>query len=154
MAEQLQDRTDLFLRFNRRATFALLAIVLILGSTSLAIMLSPKPVWRSVASGALVPVALVFIATIYMAIRKRSWSPDAPEVKLAMEDEWRRANFDRASRIALTVALGAQVPFAWAIGFLTPLSYTPPRVAMAMAASTITLGVATVLVLFLLFDRE
>jgi hypothetical protein len=87
-----------------------------------------------------------------MSLRRRRWAPDAPEVKAAMQDEWRRTNMDRASRTALIVVLIAQWPLGIVFGFLAQLP--PPRAALAMAAATITLGLATLITLFLFFNRE
>ena len=58
----------------------------------------------------------------------------------------------RASRVALIVVLMAQYPLVLLFEFVMQLP--PPRGAFAMAASTITLGLATLMALFLFFDRE
>jgi len=132
---------------------ALLVVVVVLGATALSLMLSPAGAVRSPANLVwwLLPVAIALLVAVPMSLRRRRWAPDAPEVKAAMHDEWRRTNRDRASRSALIVVLIAQWPLGLIFGFLT---LPAPRVAFAMAAATITLGLATWIMLFLNFDRE
>lgn len=133
---------------------ALLVIVIVLGATVVALTLSPEgAVSRSTARGFwLIPVSIVIFVALQTSLRGRRWTPDAPEVKAIMQDEWRQTNMARASRAALIVVLVAQWPLGLLFGFL--LLLPPPRCASAMAASSITLGLATLIALFLLFDRE
>jgi len=153
MNQQLEDSTELFLRFSRRNMFILLVVVLLLGAAALAVMLTPSGrSWRIASQAALLPVAIAIIAATLSSYRGRSWNPDAPEVKLVMNDEWRRTNMLRASRTALIVVLVAQWPLALLFGFY--MSLPSPRQASAMAASSLTLGLATLLALFLFLDRE
>lgn len=152
MTEPADDRTELFLRFSRQNMIASLVIVLVLGGSALSLMLAPtRAVWRSAAQASLITVPIVIAVAVAMSLRRRRWASDAREVRLIMQDELRRTNMLRASRAALIVVLIAQWPLAMMLGFLTHL---PPRGAMAMAASTITLGLVTLITLFLFFDRE
>jgi hypothetical protein len=148
------ESVEHFARFSRRSMFALLAVVLLTGGTGIALAFSPQgAVARSVARGAwFIPVAITMFIAVQCSMRGRRWSPDAPEVKAIMQDEWRRTNMDRAARLALIIVLLGQWPLALIVGFLFELP--PPRTAMAMAASVTTLGLATMITLFLFFDRE
>lgn len=132
----------------------LLVIILLLGATGIALTISPEgAVARSSARAAwFIPIAIAIIAGVQTSFGRRRWDPKSEEVKLILEDEWRRTNMARATRAALVTVLVAQTPLAWTFGFLTQLP--PPRLAFAMAISTITLGLATVLALFLIFDRD
>lgn len=155
MADIASNRSELFLRFSRRSMVVLLFIVIVLGAVALAMMLSPA---RAVGNPAnlvswLIPVAIVIIASaLQTTLRGQRWDPSSPEVQAIMQDEFRRANMARASRAAMIAMLIAQWPLALLLGFLTQLP--PPRIAMAMAASTMTLGLVTLISLFLFFDRE
>ena len=147
------ERAELFLHFTRRKMTALLAVVIVVGAVGLTLMLTPTgTTWRTLSRVALLPVALAIVVVVQLALRNRRWRADSPEVKLAMEDEWRRTNMDRATRTALIVVLVAQWPMAIALGFLGDVPQ--PRGAMAMAMATITLGLATQLGSYLWFDRD
>lgn len=146
-------RADLFLQFSRRKMAVLLVLVLVLGAIGLALMLTPVgPTWRSIALASVIPVALAILVVAHLSVRSRRWAPTSPEVALAMQDEWRKTNMDRASRTALAVLLVAQWPLGLVLGFFTHLPQ--PRGALAMATATITLGIATQLGSFLFWDRD
>ncbi len=66
-----------------------------------------------------------------------------------MDDEWRRMNLNRAMRFAFTGVLILQVPLGLTLAHLPAL-----RAVMAMATATTTVGMATLISLFLYFDRE
>ncbi len=154
MTEPVDDRSELFLRFSRRKMAALLGIVVVVGVIGLALVLTPGgPIWRTVSRVSLIPVAIAIVVAVQMAFRGRRWAADSPEVRVAMQDEWRRTNMDRASRLALIVVLLAQYPLALLLGIFLP-HLPQPRPAFAMAFSTITLALAAQLGLFLFFDRE
>ncbi|HEY5611350.1 MAG TPA: hypothetical protein VIL97_09100 [Thermoanaerobaculia bacterium] len=147
------DRSELFLRFSRQRMIALLVVVVLLGASALALMISPtREIWRSASYAAIASVAIALIVVVALSLRRRQWSPTAREVTVVMQDEWRRTNMERASRAALITVLAVQYPFVMIFGFAMDLP--APRGAFAMAASTITLGLTTMIGLFLYFDRE
>ncbi|HYK02399.1 MAG TPA: DUF2178 domain-containing protein [Thermoanaerobaculia bacterium] len=150
-----ENTLEVFERFSRRSMVILLFVVAILGGTALALILSPAgAVGRSAARAAwLIPVAIVIagVAT-QSSLKGRRWNPASPEVAAIMQDEWRRTNMDRASRFALIVVLAAQWPLGLLIGLLGGVPSV--RTAMAMAAASMTLGLMTVIALFLFFGRE
>ena len=151
-----RDRSELLDRFQRRHMVALMFVALLLGGTGLGVALSPPgavgdPVnlrWW------LLPVAVATLVSIVASVRRSQYRSDSPEVKVAMQDEWRRTNLTRASRGALIAVLIGQWPLGLVFGFLTSSKLTPPRIAAAMAAGTIMLGIVTLVGLFLLYDRE
>jgi FtsH-binding integral membrane protein len=147
-----EDRSERFIRFSHKTMLVLLVMTLALGGVGVNAALFPQSAIANRAN--LVWVVIAFLAVAWTSMARRLWPADAPEVKLAMQDEWRRANLLRATRIALIVVLLAQLPLALALWLLTDPRLTPPRVAGAMAGATITLGIVTVLILFLSFDRE
>jgi hypothetical protein len=101
----------------------------------------------------LIPVAMVIVVgAVQTSLKGRRWDPKSPEVRTVMEDEWRRASMDRASRIALIVVVAAQWPLAMLLGFVATLP--ADRTAMAMAAASMTLGLLTLIALFLAFERQ
>jgi hypothetical protein len=154
MTESTESSTEGFARFSRASMFTLLVLVILLGGTGLALILSPDgAVARSAARASwLIPVLIAIVVSVQAGIRGRRWAPDSLEVKVVMNDEFRRANMDRAARLALIVILVAEWPLSFLFGFLTQLP--TPRAAMGMAAATMTLGLTTLITLFLYFDRE
>jgi len=154
MNDRTEHPTELLQRFSRRNMVLLFVIVLLLGGTGIALTISPNgAVARSASRAAwFIPVAIAIIVGVQTSIARRRWDPKSTEVKVVLEDEFRQKNLSRASRAALVTVLVAQTPLAWTFGFLTQLP--PPRLAFAMAISTITLGLLTLIALFLFFDRD
>jgi len=147
-----QERVELFLRFTRWNRIALLVLVVVLGGTALSLILSPAGSVSGKATVWLIPISIAVVLAFAVALRSRRWAQDSPEVRVVMQDELRRTNMNRALRASLIVVLATQWPLGLGIGFLTNLE--PPRAAMGMAAATITLGLATLIALLLIFDRE
>jgi len=147
------EHAEVFLRFDRRKTIALLLIVAILGTIGLALMLTPVgQTWRWVARASLIPLALSVLVFALLSFRSRRFASDSAEVRVAMADEWRQNVTSRASRFALIVILVVQWPLSLAFGFLIDLP--SPRGQMAMAMATITIGIVTQLGAFLFLDRD
>ncbi len=154
MAESAIQRAEVFLRFSRRSLVSMLVVVLVLGGTALSLMLSPPGavgragnlVWW------LIPVAVAAIITIGIAAGRRRWNADAPEVQMVLNEELRRTSMLRASRLALIATLAIQWPMAMAFSAIRWLP--ADRMAMVMAASTITFGLITLITSFLVFDRD
>jgi hypothetical protein len=146
------DRAELLLRSSRRGLVVVLAAVLVVGATLIAHALRPGTLLADWASHVpwLFPMVLVAVFGLLNApLGNRRLRSDAPEVRALMNDEFRQANLARAQRIALFVVLVAQVP----LGIL--LSGVPTSAAVTvMAVSSVTLGMATVIVSFLFFDGE
>lgn len=149
-----ENRTELFERFSRHSMVALLFLALVLGGAGLSVALSPPGAINPNLPWWLLPIVLAMFVFLFAAVGRRRFRPNSPEVQTAMADEWRQMNLARAARVALLVVLIGQWPLALIMGFLTHPQLTPPRVAIAMAEATFTLGVATTVLLFLYFDRE
>jgi hypothetical protein len=155
MDESNENSLEIFERFSRRSMVTLLFVVAILGGTALALILSPAgAVGRSAARASwLIPVAIVIaVAAAQSSLKGRRWNAASPEVAAIMQDEWRRTNMDRASRFSLIVVLAAQWPLGILIGVMGGVPSM--RTAMAMAAASMTLGLMTLIALFLFFGRE
>lgn len=148
------ESIEVLQRFSRRSLKAVLFLVVILGGTALSLILSPKGAVAHPAAGAwLIPVGIVIaVAAVQSSLRGRRWKPESPEVRTILQDEFRKANMDRAFRIAFIVLLAAQWPLALLLGVTTRLPAI--RLVMAMAAGSITVGLLTLITLFLYFDRE
>jgi hypothetical protein len=85
------------------------------------------PVWLA--------AAVLIFGVQQIAVRGHRWNSALPEARTVLNDEWRRLNIDRATRVAFIVALIAQVP----LGLLfAPLP--PGRGVIAMAVATVALG--------------
>ena len=149
-----ENSSELFLRFTRRSMFATLLIVLVMGTLSVMLAVSPHgPAARFLSQAPwFLPVAIILmIAVTHGSLRAGRWNAQSPEVKAVMGDEWRRTNMDRAMRITFVVILLAQVPLGLSFSFA---GLPPLRALMAMAASTITIALALLATLFLIFDRD
>ena len=149
MNRPTETRSEKYLRFSRRSMLVTLAFVLVAGAASVAMAISPEaPAWPA-ARRPLQLLVIVLALWVFRTLGGERWDPKAPEARAIAADEWRRSNMDRARRAALAVVLAAQLPLALVLTFLPP-----SQAVMAMAATTITLGLATTLALFLYFDRE
>jgi hypothetical protein len=155
MEKPNEDSLEILERFSRRSMVTLFFVVAVLGGTALAVIISPEgAVGRSAARGAwLVPMAIVIaVAVTQSSLKGRRWNPASPEVAAIMQDEWRRTTLDRAFRFSLIAVLAAQWPLGLLIGIFGGLPAL--RTAMAMAAASMTLGLMTLIALFLFFGRE
>jgi hypothetical protein len=143
------SKTEAVSRIARRNLYIVLFMVLVLGGTLLSGVLWPESAFSQWPSRApwLIPMGIIFLAgATGVGVR---WRPDSPDVQAVLTDEWRQQNLSRAIRIAFVLVLAAQVPQALLFSDLPPL-----RAAMGMAVMTITVALATLITLFLLFDRD
>ncbi len=150
----LSDRVERSLRMSRRALVVVLIGVLIAAATLIAHALRPGSLlsdWPSKAPW-LIPVAIVIFGAISaVKHRGRASATEAKNVMQAvLDDEFRQVNLSRAQRFALVVVLLAQIPLA----ALSLSRLTTAAAATVMAVATTTLGIAAMIVSFLLFDRE
>jgi hypothetical protein len=152
MAEKVVSRSERYLRFSRRGMVVILVSSMITGGSLLVLALDPDGALGSLMPriSALIPMAIAIVAGMLVAtLGGHKWDPEAPEARAILEDEWRRANMNRAIRVAFVVVLAAQVP----LGFWLA-SVPSPRGILALATTTMTLGLAVLAGLFLYFDRE
>lgn len=149
MTDPTATRSEKYLRFTHRGMVVTLLLVLAVGGACVVMAIWPQdPRW----SQAMLPlwiIAVVLTVGLQRTLGGDRWDAHAPEARAIMDDEWRRSNMDRARRIAFGVVLGAQLPLAWLLSRL-PSS----QAALAMAAATITAGLATLIALFLYLDRD
>lgn len=145
-----ETRAETYLRFSRRRMTVLLLLVLAVGGVCVAMAFRPAPPTWPQAMLPLWIVAIVLAAGLQRTLGGDRWDPRTAEARAIAGDEWRRNNMDRARRVAFVVVLGAQLP----LGLVLAVLLEPVQAAMAMAAATVTLGVATLLALFLYFDRD
>lgn len=149
MAVPVESRSEKYLRFSRRSMTVFLLLVVAIGGTCVAMAFRPvSPEWPR-AMPALWIVAVVVAAGLQRTLGGERWDPGSPEARAIAADEWRRRNMDRAQRVAFSVVLGAQLPLGLVLASLPTL-----RALMAMAFATITIGLATLLALFLYLDRD
>lgn len=152
MTDPTTDRSEILLRYSRRSMFVTLVFILAMGSLAIALAISPDGAASRFLGSApwLIPIAIVLVVGAMQAtLQGNRWTPQSPEVQAIMSDEWRRSNIDRALRVAFVAVLIVQIPLALLFTVLHA-----QRALFAMAASTITLGLALVAGLFLVFDRE
>jgi predicted anti-sigma-YlaC factor YlaD len=149
MPATMISRPEKFLRYSRRGMAGLLGLVLALGGLSIAMALQPgAELWPSVFR--MLPIVIAaFAAALVGTLRGDRWDPRAPEAQAIVQDEWRRANMDRARRLAFALVLVVQVPLALLFSGLPVM-----QALMAMAVATMTVGMSLLLALFLYFDRD
>jgi len=153
----MQDTTDPIsdrAEQNRRALLLVLGIVLLAAATLIAHAIRPGSFlsdWPSKTPW-LIPIAIVLFATIYATTQRgRVSAAEAKEVmERVMEDEFRQTNLARAQRFALVAVIVAQIPLAMLS--LTPL--TTAAAVTVMSVTTVTIGITTMIIAFLIFDRE
>lgn len=152
MTEASDSRAERYLRYSHRGMVVVLVLMVAIGCAWLAVAVQPDGVvarWLPRLSATL-PIAITLIAGALLAtLRGDRWDPNAPEARAIMQDEWRRSNMARAMRGAFVAVIATQVPLAMWLGTLPS-----PRGVMAMAITTMTLGMATLSALFLIFERE
>ena len=162
MSQPVPSRTELYSRFSRRSMTTMLVLVPLLGAVSLAMTVKPDGAVSQLMAAApfLIPLAIIVtIATLQATLRGVRWEPRSAEAQAILQDEWRQTNLHRATRIAFTVTLVAQLGIGLTVSLLDaagmmPLALPQTRVVLAMGVATITIGLTTLIALFLLFDRE
>ena len=149
MTNSVESRSERYLRFSRRSMTVLMLLVLAIGATAVALAVHPaSPAWPR----AMVPLWIIAVAIavgLQRTLGGDRWDPRSPEARAIADDEFRRDNLNRARRVALVVVLSAQLPLGLLFAALPP-----QRSTLAMAASTITIGLTTLLAFFLYLDRD
>ena len=146
--------SQILVRLSRRGMFAMLALVLVLGGTFLGQTLWPDAAasrWVEKSSWIITLAAVLLFLAVQWPLRGRRFDPRSPEMKVILRDELRQSSLNRAARAALIAGLVAQFPLAL-LFMLARLS--AKQALLAMAESTILVGMVTFIALFLLFDRE
>lgn len=144
--------SDRFLVHTRRKLTALLLITLLVGTASVAVVLtSGAAAERWAIPMAVVLTLVAIVVLVQLAAEGRKWRPGMPAVEAVKRDEWLRANMDRATRGALAMVLVAQFPLAILIGYAGSLAQ--PQGPILMAALTFVIGVTGQLGIFLWLDR-
>ncbi len=156
MTEPTEDRSELYLRFSRRGMAVLLIGITAMGFAGVAMAIWPDGPFAQALEKApwfFPMVAIIGVAVMQTSMRKNRWDPNSPEAQAILNDEWRRTNLDRAMRVAFIVILTTQLPLGWLFGVMLA-QRSVLRAVLAMAVSTITLGMATFLATYLIFDRD
>jgi hypothetical protein len=151
MTHLTETRSDLYVRLSRRSLYALLLVILLLGAAGIAMALRPAgTVSRMMERTSwFIPILLIIVTgALQTSARKHGFTPQSPEVKAVLEDELRLASMDRARKFAFIAVLMAQVPLA-----LLFAQWPSLHALLAMAVATITLGMTSLIALFLVFDR-
>lgn len=146
-----REQTELFLRMSRRALIIVLLTILLLGATQLSMALWPDAVLAQwpMRLPWLLPIAMITAVIALRVPLRGRFTPNSPELKTFLRDEFRQANLSRAQRGALITVLIAQVPMGLLLVHLPAV-----KAVTAMGASTITIGMVTLIALFLFFDRD
>lgn len=154
-APSTHDPVDRVLRWSRRSLVVVLVMLFIAAATLIAHALRPGSLladWPSKAPW-LIPTAAAILATTSGLLTRGHRAP-AEEAKRVLrrvvEDEFRQTNLARAQRLALMVVVVAQAPLA----ALALSGLTTAAAVTVMSVTTAMLGIGTVIVSFLVFDRE
>lgn len=141
-------RAELLLRSSRRALFVVLIMIIGAAATLLAHALRPGTLladWPSRGPW-LIPVMIAMFAAMAGTFGPRR--PAEAEMRILLEDEFRKTNLARAQRVALIVVLLFQAPLAIVLSGLTTVAAVS-----AMAEATIAMGMVSLIASFLFFDR-
>ena len=152
--QSTETSSELLVRMSRRGMFAMLVMVLVLGGTLLGQTLwpeAPASRWVERSSWVFGLATVLLFLVLRWPLRGRVFDPRSREVQAILQDELRQSSLNRAARAALLVSLVGQFPLAL-LFMLARLS--PKQALLAMAESTVLLGMVTFITLFLLFDRE
>ena len=138
-------------RMSRRALLLILAAIVILGGTAIAMAVAPASLlarWPAVAPW-LIPAA-TFIAYITFRVRGggRRSDPGADRQGASLAFPLRQQRLARAQRAALIATVSAQIPLA-----LLMKNLPAQNSVMGMATATMTIGMAALVAGFLVFDR-
>lgn len=145
------DRTELVIRYGRRSLALCLAWLGILGACLGLQVFSPEGPITGMTNNLLkgLPIALpIFVAGLQASLKGKGLTMKDPDVRAVMEDEFRRANLNKAFRCAYFSVFILQVPLglaAWSLPSHVGLYF--------MGGFTILLGVMALLAFFLFFDR-
>jgi hypothetical protein len=151
MNSAASPRAERYLRYSHHGMVTIFVLVIAVGGAFLAVALNPDGmVARWMPRLALsAPIGIALIAgALQWTLRGDRWEPGSAEARTVLDDEWRQIGLARAARWALGAVLVAQVPLALWLGALPA-----PRGVLAQAVATMTLGMATLVGLFLLFQR-
>lgn len=152
MTEPTNTRSERYLRFSHQSMVVLLVLILAVGALCLAMAFRRDGgSWWMAQAGWVLSIggAITLGVMQKVTLRGDRWDPATPEVQVIMHDEWRRTNMARAMRVAFVTILAAQIPIGLLVAHLPSL-----RAVMAMAIATLTLGLVTLIALFLFFSRE
>jgi hypothetical protein len=152
MNAAVAPRAERYLRYSHHGMVVILVLVIAVGTAFLAVALNPDGlIARWMPRLALsVPIGVALIAAaLQWTLRGDRWDPSSPEARAVLDDEWRQVSLARSARWALGAVLAAQVPLALWLGALPA-----PRGVLAQAVATMTLGMAALVGLFLLFQRS
>jgi hypothetical protein len=152
IADGRANRAESNLCTHRFGMFMVLTGVLIFGTIIVTNVFWPdaevsKVLAQSAWGFAVPPVLMIFINQ--WGRRRNGISPETPEYKALMHDEWRRASMARASRGTLIVVLAAQVPLALLLVHMPTV-----RAVWGMVGLNITLELGSLVGLYLYFDRD
>lgn len=152
--QSTENPSQILVRMSRRGLFAMLAMVLVLGGIFLGQTVWPEAAasrWVEKSSWIIALATVLLFLAVQWPLRGRRFDPRSPEMKVILRDELRQSSLNRAARAALIAGLVAQFPLAL-LFMLARLS--AKQALLAMAESTILVGMVTFITLCLFFDRE
>ncbi len=151
MATDQTSTTDVLLKYSRRSLWVLLGSLTILAGAALVSNFFPDSAGAAMAQRVftLFPIAIVIaLGALRGTLGGVAADPGKGAMKALLSDEWRLQCLNRAYRNALFAVLLAQALLAL---LLTVFTVASP--VATMASATAFIGVATVLVSMLVYDR-
>lgn len=151
MSSTTSERTELVIRYGRRSLALALAWLGMMGTCLALQVFDAEGPFTGMSNNLLkgLPIALpIAVAALQASLKGKGFNSKDPDVRAVLEDEFRRANLNKAFRCAFFTVFVLQVPLGLAAWNL------PSHVALYfMGGFTVLLGVMALLAFFLFFDR-
>ena len=145
------ERTELVLRYGRRSLALCLAWLAMLGTCLALQVFDAEGPFTAMGNNLLkfLPIGLpIAVGALQASLKGKGFAKNDPDVRAVLEDEFRRANLNRAFRCAFFTVFVLQVPLGFAVW------NHPTHVALYfMGGFTVLLGVMALMAFFLFFDR-
>jgi hypothetical protein len=145
------ERTELVIRYGRRSLALCLVWLGLLGTCLAFQVFDPEGPLTAMANNLLkfLPIGLpIVLVALQASLKGKGFAKNDPDVRAVMEDEFRRANLNKAFRCAFFTVFIIQVPLGLAVW------NHPTHVALYfMGGFTVLLGVMALMAFFLFFDR-
>ena len=145
------ERTELVIRYGRRSLALCLAWLGMLGTCLAVQVFDAEGPFTAMTNNLLkfLPIGLpMAVAALQASLKGKRFTTHDPDVRAVLQDEFRRANLNKAFRCAFFTVFILQVPLGLAVW------NHPTHVALYfMGGFTVLLGVMALMAFFLYFDR-
>ncbi len=151
MTSNTTNTTELLEQYSRRGLWVALALLLLLGGYAITINVFPDSAAAAMADKAfsMLPIVIVIaVAAMRTSLKGVSADPRSAAMKAVLNDELRQVSLQRAYRNGFVAVLLAQPVMVMLVHW-----FALPHPVELMASCSAVVGVATLLVSVLYFDR-